>query len=74
MIEFLLAFVIFVAVVAAMAVGVIHGRKPISGSCGGLNRLGLDGACEICGGDLSKCEAQGDNDGRPARRDYYDAA
>jgi len=73
MIEFLLAFVIFVAVVAGMAVGVIYGRKPISGSCGGLNRLGLDGACEICGGDLSKCEAQSDKHA-PTRRDYYDAA
>ncbi len=40
-----------------MAVGVLFGRKPISGSCGGMKALGLDMECEICGGDLSKCDS-----------------
>lgn len=43
---FLLSFVILILVFAAMAIGVLHGRKPISGSCGGLNA----GGCELCSG------------------------
>ncbi len=45
---------------AAMAIGVILGRKPISGSCGGMSALGMDVACDICGGDKSKCEKEVD--------------
>ena len=51
MLELALSFVLLVVVVAGMAIGVMRGRAPISGSCGGLNKIGLDGACEICGGD-----------------------
>ena len=58
MIEFLLTFIILGLVVAGMAIGVMHGRAPISGSCGGLNNLGVDGACEICGGNPAKCEQE----------------
>ena len=32
---FLLTFLVVAAVVLALAVGVIFGRKPIAGSCGG---------------------------------------
>ena len=41
-----------------MAVGVIMGRKPIAGSCGGVGAaLGEeDYVCELCGGDEAKCE------------------
>lgn len=46
---FLLAFVFFVVVMCAMAIGVIVANKPIKGSCGGLNSVGIDGACVICG-------------------------
>ena len=56
MIEFVLAFIILIVVVAGMAIGVMRGRPPIAGSCGGLNNLGVDGACEICGGNPEKCE------------------
>lgn len=52
----LLAFLIMLLLVAGMAVGVLFGRKPISGSCGGMKALGLDMACEICGGDPDRCE------------------
>ena len=43
-----------------MSVGVLMGRKPISGSCGGVgSALGDDDyVCDICGGDESKCEEQ----------------
>ena len=56
MIEFVLTFAIFVLIVAAMAIGVIRGRKPIAGTCGGLNQLDVGGACEICGGRQEHCE------------------
>ena len=56
MIEFLLTFVFLLAIVAMMAVGVMRGRAPISGTCGGLNNIGLNGDCEICGGIPAKCE------------------
>jgi hypothetical protein len=56
MIELFMTFVVFLSVVTIMAVGVIRGRAPISGSCGGLNNIGVDGACDICGGNPNQCE------------------
>ncbi len=61
MTQFLVVFVIMLGLVAAMSIGVIMGRKPIAGTCGGLNMMGADGSCEICGGDSSKCEATDDD-------------
>jgi hypothetical protein len=43
---FILAFVFFMVVVVAMAVGYIFQQKSISGSCGGLGALGIDKACD----------------------------
>ena len=58
MIEVILSIVIFGLLIAGMAVGVLLGRKPISGSCGGVGAaLGeKDYSCDICGGDIKKCE------------------
>ena len=42
----LLSFVVIAVVIAVMGVGVLAGRKPIRGSCGGLN----GGGCELCSG------------------------
>ena len=54
---FLISFVVIVLVVVGMAVGVMGGREPIKGSCGGLNRLGMrDGECPICGDNPALCE------------------
>ena len=55
MVEFLVTFGFFLVVVFAMAVGVMRGRAPISGTCGGLNQLGEGGSCEICGGRPEAC-------------------
>ncbi|WP_018983790.1 (Na+)-NQR maturation NqrM [Salinimonas chungwhensis] len=43
---FILAFVFFLAMVLAMAVGYMVQRKTISGSCGGLGALGIEKACD----------------------------
>ena len=73
MIEFLLSFVFLVLMVAAMAIGVMRGREPISGTCGGLNNLGIDGECEICGGNPEKCDAE--SSAAPSGRNrFYDAS
>ena len=54
----ILAFVVLLFIIVAMSVGVIMGRKPISGSCGGLANVGIEGKCSICGDDPQKCEEE----------------
>lgn len=39
-----------------MAVGVLMGRKPIAGSCGGLAQVGLNGECKVCGKTPGSCD------------------
>jgi len=58
MIVFLLTLTILLLVVAGMSIGVILQNKPIKGSCGGMSALGIDTACDICGGDTKKCEEE----------------
>lgn len=58
----LVTFVVLGLVVVAMSVGVLLGRKPISGSCGGMSALGMEVACAICGGDKTKCDKEVDED------------
>lgn len=53
----ILAFVVMLVLISAMAVGVIFGRKPISGTCGGMKALGMDLDCEICGGNPALCDS-----------------
>jgi hypothetical protein len=55
---FLGVFLVFFTFVILMSVGVIMGRSPIKGSCGGVGKaLGEpDYSCDICGGDEAKCE------------------
>ena len=57
MTTFVLAFAILMGCVAIMSVGVVFANKPIKGSCGGFNALGMKEGCEICGGDQDKCES-----------------
>ena len=76
---FLLSFAAFLIIVSAMSVGVMAGRKPISGSCGGLNNLGVEATCEFCGGDPGKCKSAEHEvsitaGGEAMGTAYYDAA
>ena len=67
---------IFIGIVmAAMAVGVMMGRGPIKGSCGGMGALGIDTSCDICGGDPKRCDEE-TRDGEVGRTNpglYYPA-
>ncbi|MEM8499064.1 MAG: (Na+)-NQR maturation NqrM [Pseudomonadota bacterium] len=77
MITALITLLVMLTVVAAMAIGVIMGRKPISGSCGGIAALGLDTECEICGGDPSKCDveiAKTNSTVKESSAQFYDAS
>ncbi|GAB3477523.1 (Na+)-NQR maturation NqrM [Marinomonas epiphytica] len=76
MLTIVLAFALMLALVAAMAVGVLMGRKPISGSCGGMSALGMEVACDICGGDKGKCEKETKKAKHDAKvsADFYDAS
>lgn len=65
MIEMVLGFVFMGLILLAMSVGVIMGRTPIKGSCGGVGAaLGQkDYVCDLCGGDPEKCESQEGQEG-----------
>lgn len=52
-------FGIFAIVVAGMAIGVMFGRRSISGSCGGLaNKTNADGetSCSLCSNPGEACK------------------
>ncbi len=50
LLTFLLSFAIVGIAVAGMAVGVMAGRSPLRGSCGGVAGKG----CELCSGRCRK--------------------
>jgi len=64
---FIAVFIVLMAVVVAMSVGVLLGGKPIAGSCGGMAALGMDTACDICAGDKQVCEDENERIAREAR-------
>lgn len=77
MMTVLLTLLFTLGIVTIMAVGVIFGSKPIKGSCGGMSALGMDTACDICGGDTQRCEDENRRARRSAERQrslFYDAA
>lgn len=52
---FALAFVIVVLAMLGMAIGVLCGRPPIRGSCGGVNKItGSKLNCLGCGNDCDE--------------------
>lgn len=54
-ITIVLAFIVTGVMFALMSIGVIAGRDPIKGSCGGLNSRG----CELCSG---KCRGRSESE------------
>lgn len=79
MLIYFITLVVLLTIIAAMSIGVIMGRKPIAGSCGGVGAaLGEeDYVCEICGGDPDKCvenDAEDDVTSKQSRKLFYDAA
>lgn len=69
-----LAFAVMLLCVAGMAVGVMMGRPPIAGSCGGIGAVGVDSSCGICGGNPKKCdESRQDTGSTGAAALAYDA-
>ena len=51
-----LSFLVILLVIAGMSIGVMNGRKAISGSCGGV----AGGGCELCTGK-GQCRNKRDN-------------
>ena len=70
----LLSLAVVTLLVLMMSVGVIFGRKPISGSCGGMAAVGLKSDCDICGGDRNKCESNRQQVNQDTQGLAYDAA
>ena len=64
----LLVFGFMALIMGVMAVGVMMGRKPIAGSCGGLNQIGMKDGCDICGGKDEVCEEENRKRGSARRR------
>ncbi len=61
MTTFVVTFVIMGLAVLGMAVGVMAGRKPIAGSCGGLGKIGLEcdaGCTKPCPKRLARMQAE----------------
>ncbi|MBD2859104.1 (Na+)-NQR maturation NqrM [Spongiibacter sp. KMU-158] len=77
MATFIITAVFILLVVTAMAVGVLLGRKPISGSCGGVGAAlnDPDYICDLCGNDPKKCEEQSAAAASNAKSSqFYDAS
>ena len=56
---FLVTLGVFLLVIVGMAVGVMMGRRQISGSCGGLaNKTDAEGntACSLCSNPSEACQ------------------
>lgn len=54
---FVMALGLVLLLIAGMSIGVIFGRKPISGSCGGVgNQIGGGSGCSVCGRSSGTCD------------------
>ena len=50
-----ITFTLLLLVMTTMSVGLFFGKKPITGSCGGLKAIDEIGDCEICRGNINEC-------------------
>lgn len=60
---YLITFLVFLLVIAGMAIGYIIKRKTISGSCGGLDSIGIDKECDC----PEPCDARKKREARAAK-------
>lgn len=67
MITFFVSLIAIVLMILLMAVGVLMGKEPLKGTCGGLNRIMGDRDCPVCGGDTAKCETSKVESGKLGR-------
>lgn len=61
---FFITFAVFMAVIAAMAVGYIFQKKVVKGSCGGLGAVGIEKVCNC----PEPCDARKKRESRAAAR------
>lgn len=61
---FLITFGVFLAVIAAMAIGYIIQKKTVAGSCGGLGAVGIDKVCNC----PEPCDARKRREAKEAAR------
>jgi hypothetical protein len=54
-----LSFVVILLVIAGMSIGVMNGRRAISGSCGGIG----GGKCELCSGSCKDKDREENTNG-----------
>ncbi|MFQ3230823.1 MAG: hypothetical protein ACI9DO_002200 [Reinekea sp.] len=72
---FVVVFAFMALFILVMAVGVIFGRKPIAGSCGGMAAIGMESECDVCGGDKTKCDKDDAFEGEAVVKSaFYDAS
>jgi len=73
---FFASVLVMATVIAAMAIGVMFGREPIKGSCGGVGAAGIDTNCDICGGSPARCDAERGGEGASSARrsSFYEAS
>ena len=57
MFDVITAFLIFLLAFSGIAVGIIFNKKPIKGSCGGLNNLSEGEICQYCGQEGAKTDS-----------------
>lgn len=60
----IVTLLVMLFVAFALSISVLMGRKPITGSCGGVGKALGDPnyVCELCGGDEAKCAAEKQKD------------
>lgn len=70
------AIIVMLLIVGAMSIGVLMGRKPIAGSCGGVGAALNDPGyiCDLCGNDPNKCAEENDKSRQAkTKTEFYDA-
>ncbi len=65
----LVVFGVMLLVVAGMAIGVMAGRRPLMGSCGGIALIGVEKECAFCGGKPENCKRR--KNGEPHEHHHH---